>query len=273
MAINPLRKFGVLLMSDLMHTYPVLKIFEHGPGVKSFYFQKMIEVKAGQFINLWTPGVDEKPYSVSAILGDMIEISVKAFGPFSRDLLKREVGAYLGVRGHFGRGFTLHDQALLIGGGIGIAPLRILSQELLKQGMRFVNLLGAAVDYEIIFADDFEKSAKTYFMTDDGSKGKKGLVTKDLLSIIEQEKIEFIYAAGPESMFVKIKELIDPLNIPYEFCLERYMKCGIGICGQCCLDGSGIRLCVEGPVLTKDDLSLVTELGLPHRDASGRRIA
>ena len=260
-------------MSDLMHTYPIRKIVEHGPGVKSFYFEQPFDIKAGQFINLWTPGVDEKPYSVSAIVDDYIEISVKVFGPFSKDLMTRQVGEYLGIRGPFGNGFTLHNQALLIGGGIGIAPLRILSMELQKHHLRHVNLLGAAVGYEIIFADEFEKAAKTYLMTDDGSKGEQGLVTRHLLEIINKEKIEFIYAAGPEIMFVKVKELIDSLNIPYEFCMERYMKCGIGICGQCCLDGSGIRLCVEGPVLNKEALEQVTELGLPHRDASGRRIA
>jgi len=54
--------------------------------------------------------------------------------------------------------------------------------------------------------------------------------------------------------------------------MERYMKCGIGICGQCVLDGSGIRLCVEGPVLNKEALSGITELGMKHRDASGRRV-
>jgi len=125
----------------------------------------------------------------------------------------------------------------------------------------------------LIFIEDFQKWSKNcYITTDDGSQGKQGLVTEDLLSIIEKEKIEFIYAAGPEIMFVKVKELIDPLDIPYEFCMERYMKCGIGICGQCVLDDSGVRVCVEGPVFNQDELKEVTELGMVHRDASGRRV-
>ena len=267
-----MKKSGVLLMSDMMKTYPIRKIYEHGPGVKSFYFDKDFDVRAGEFVNVWSPGVDEKPYSVSAVVDDLIEVSVKTYGPFSKDLMTKNVGDRLGIRGPFGHGFSLRNNALLIGGGIGIAPLRILVQELTAKGYRFVNLLGAAVDYEIIFASDFEKSGKTYFTTDNGSKGKKGLVTDDLAEIIEKEKIEFIYTAGPEIMYVKVREIIDPLNIPYEFCMERYMKCGLGICGQCCMDGSGIRLCVEGPVLSKEDISQVTELGMKHRDASGRRV-
>ncbi|MEJ2054413.1 MAG: hypothetical protein P8X42_10870, partial [Calditrichaceae bacterium] len=195
-------------MSDFMKTYPIRKIYEHGPGVKSFYFDKIFEVKAGEFVNVWSPGVDEKPYSVSAVIDDMIEVSVKAYGPFSKDLMTKKVGDRLGVRGPFGHGFTLHDNALLIGGGIGIAPLRILAQELTATGYRFVNLLGAAVDYEIIFASDFEKTGRTYFTTD------------DLAEIIEKEKIEFIYTAGPEIMYVKVREIIDSMDSPYEFCME-----------------------------------------------------
>jgi dihydroorotate dehydrogenase electron transfer subunit len=265
-------KSGVLRMSDMMKTYPIRKIIEHGPAVKSFYFDKAFDVRAGEFVNIWLPGVDEKPYSVSAIVDDIIEISVKAYGPFSKNLMTKNVGDRLGIRGPFGHGFSIKNNALLVGGGIGIAPLRILAQELKATGKRFVSLLGAAVDYEIIFASEFEKNSRTYLTTGNGSKGKKGLVTDDLAEIIKKEKIEYIYAAGPEIMFVKVKEIIDPLNIPYEFCMERYMKCGIGICGQCCLDGSGIRLCVEGPVLTKEDIAQITELGLKHRDASGRRV-
>jgi dihydroorotate dehydrogenase electron transfer subunit len=132
--------------------------------------------------------------------------------------------------------------------------------------------MGAATKHEIIFSSWFDESGKAFYTTDDGSLGTKGLVTQLLPKILEKGNIEYIYAAGPEIMFVKVKEIIDPTGIPYEFCMERYMKCGIGICGQCVLDDSGIRLCVEGPVVTKEGLQEVTELGMKHRDASGRRV-
>ena len=259
-------------MSGLMQTFPIRQIIEHSPGVRSFYFKQTFGVCAGQFVNIWLPDVDEKPFSVSKVANGLIEVSVKAYGRFTKELMKAKEGDLLGLRGPFGNGFTLKNNALLIGGGIGIAPLRILADELHQNNKRFVSLFGAAAKHELIFKSDFEKISSCYFYTDDGSFGKKGLVTEDILKIIRNEKIEYIYAAGPEIMFVKVKELIDPLNIPYEFCMERYMKCGIGICGQCVLDDSGVRLCVEGPVLNQDDLKSVTELGKIHRDASGRRI-
>ncbi len=259
-------------MSDFIVSYPIRKIIEHSPIVKSYYFEKVFDVRAGQFINLWIPDIDEKPFSISDATDDLIEISVKAFGPFSQALMKCRTGDMLGIRGPFGNGFSFKNNALLIGGGIGIAPLRILAHQLHRNGYRFACLLGALNASELIFADEFEKTAQCYFTTDDGSKGAKGLVTDNLRDIIEKEKIEYIYAAGPEIMFVKIKELLDVLKLPYEFCMERYMKCGIGICGQCVLDGSGIRLCVEGPVVNHIELEEVTELGMPHRDAAGRRM-
>ena len=259
-------------MSGLMQTFPIKQIVEHGPGVRSFYFEQTFDVRAGQFVNLWLPGVDEKPFSVSAIKDGLIEISIKRYGSFTQKLMQTQTGDLLGLRGPFGNGFTIQNNALFIGGGIGIAPLRLLAEELHQNDKRFVSLFGAATKHELIFTSDFEEISKCYFYTDDGSFGRKGLVTRNLQQIILNEKIEYVYAAGPEIMFVKVKELIDPLNIPYEFCMERYMKCGIGICGQCVLDDSGVRLCVEGPVLNQDDLKGVTELGMVHRDASGRRI-
>lgn len=260
-------------MSDLINTYPIKHIIEHKDGLKSFYFDKPFDAKPGQFINLWIPEVDEKPFSISDLTNDLMEISVKAIGPFTHELMKKMPGEYLGVRGPFGNGFSLNDNCIVIGGGIGIAPLRFLVKALDKSKKRFVTLLGALNQKEIIFKDEFEKITPCYFTTDDGSFGKRGLVTDDLENIIKKEKIEYIYAAGPEQMYLPIIKIAGRLNIPFQITFERYMKCGIGICGQCVMDGSGVRLCVEGPVLTQKEVQDITEIGLPHRDACGRRSA
>jgi len=75
-----------------------------------------------------------------------------------------------------------------------------------------------------------------------------------------------------ESQKSELTKILNNYNLPYEISFERYMKCGIGICGQCTLDGSGIRVCLEGPVLNKEQIVQITEIGSVHRDASGRRI-
>ena len=260
-------------MNDLMQTYPIKKIITHSSDIKSFYFDKKFDVEPGQFINLWLPGVDEKPFSVSDISGNMMEISVKKYGPFTEKLFECKEGAYVGIRGPFGKGiFSLQGDSLIIGGGIGIAPLRYLAHHLSKNDFSFVSLLGALSKDELLFYEDFIKISNCYFTTDDGSFGEKGRVTDILEKIIIDHKIKYIYAAGPEIMYLPLLKIIRSYNIPYEISFERYMKCGIGICGQCTLDGSGIRVCLEGPVLKKEEIDKITEIGSVHRDASGRRI-
>jgi dihydroorotate dehydrogenase electron transfer subunit len=166
----------------------------------------------------------------------------------------------------------MQKDALIIGGGIGIAPLRYLAHRLADENISFTSLFGALSQDELIFHKDFEKISTCYFTTDDGSFGKKGRVTDILAEIIEKHNIKYIYAAGPEVMYLPLLKIINSYNMSYEISFERYMKCGIGICGQCTLDGSGIRVCLEGPVLKNDLVEQISEIGSVHRDASGRRI-
>jgi dihydroorotate dehydrogenase electron transfer subunit len=256
-----------------MRTYPIKRIVKHSETVKSFYFDKIFDAEPGQFINLWLPGVDEKPFSISNIADGEMELSIKKYGVFTTRLFESAPGDYVGIRGPFGRGsFSLRRDALLVGGGIGIAPLRFLAKRLQREKISFVSLLGALSKDELIFRDDFEKISSCYFTTDDGSFGKKGRVTDILAEIIESRNIKYVYAAGPEIMYLPLLKILNRYKMSYEISFERYMKCGIGICGQCTLDGSGIRVCLEGPVLKKELVEQITEIGAVHRDASGRRI-
>ena len=103
------------------------------------------------------------------------------------------------------------------------------------------------------------------------SLGVKGLVTEPVKSVLAQGNIDCIYACGPEGMLVALLDLAEEYDVDCQFALERYMKCGIGLCGSCCLDGPGSRVCVEGPVFSRDQLSRITEFGKPHRGPTGAR--
>jgi dihydroorotate dehydrogenase electron transfer subunit len=252
-----------------MHTYPVVRVVEHGPFLKSFYFQKHFHAEPGQFVNLWIPGVDEKPFSISDMDGELMELSVKAVGPFSRKLMEAKVGDWLGIRGPFGKGFSLERDSIVVGGGIGIAPLRFLRRRLEEKGLKHRVLWGLRTKADLIFPEELGRGAE--LMSEDGSVGGKGLVTERLEQMLERERPQLIYGAGPEPMLLAVLRIAEQRGIPYQLSFERYMKCGIGICGQCCMDGSGIRLCVEGPVLGPSEVAEVTDLGEPHRIASGRR--
>ncbi|MDD5582140.1 MAG: dihydroorotate dehydrogenase electron transfer subunit [Candidatus Marinimicrobia bacterium] len=255
-----------------MKTFPVIDIKHHSAEIKSIYFKQIEpDIYPGQFFNVWLPGVDEKPFSISDVFQGIMEITVKAVGPFTRALVAVERGDFIGLRGPFGTHFTFHHHALLVGGGMGIVPLRYLARMLRQQGFHFEILLGARCEKEIPFQNDFSEWAPTTFVTEDGSLGYQGQVTEYIHEKIRESKLSFIYSAGPEAMLIRVMEEAKKAGLNYEISFERYMKCGIGICGQCVVNGSGIRLCKEGPVLSRNMAETVTEWGIPHRDATGKR--
>jgi dihydroorotate dehydrogenase electron transfer subunit len=105
--------------------------------------------------------------------------------------------------------------------------------------------------------------------TDDGSHGFCGFATELAEKLLKENKYDLVVACGPEIMMKKLSLITEEHQIPSQFSLERYMKCALGICGQCCVDDVGWRICVEGPVFWADQLKLISEFGEYHRDASG----
>ncbi len=258
-------------MAEFMKTYPVIEIKKHNSDLFSLYFEQPFSVRPGQFINLWLPGVEEKPFSVSNTSDGVLELSIKSVGPFTNNLGKVKKGDFLGIRGPFGNGFSLRRRSLLIGGGIGLAPLRFLSETFHRSYNDYFLLIGSKSISDVIFRDKYQNDINCMIVTEDGSSGKRGLVTDFLPEIFRKMKPDLICASGPEKMLLAVREIALKKSIPFELSFERYMKCSIGVCGQCCMDGSGIRLCVEGPILREEHLVHITELGKPHRTASGLR--
>lgn len=261
---------NLVLPSHAMRSLPIQQVATHSAELKSFLFEQTFDVEPGQFVMLWIPGLDEKPFSVSDVRDGMIEITAKAVGPFSRALMDCRPGERLGVRGPFGRGFRPRGRGLVVGGGMGIAPLRYLVHRLERDRASFRVALGARTASEMTFADDFSRYGAE-FATDDGTLGRQCLATSLAARLCAEETFDVIYGCGPEPMLVALKKLVDERGLDCQFSLERHMKCGIGVCGSCCVDGSGICICREGPVLDKAELDQVADFGQPHRDATGAR--
>ncbi len=258
-------------MSEFMKTYPILDILTHAPDLKTFYVPLLDQpVLPGQFVMLWLPGVDEKPFSVSNLQGDRMEITIRAVGPYTQQLFQCQPGQFLGVRGPFGNGFKPVDHTLVVGGGCGVAPVRYLALHLADQGLKHRMVVGARSIQDLMFADYYKQTPQDV-ATDDGSFGHHGYVTDLVRPLLFSGQFKCLAASGPEPLLLALRQLALEAKVPVQLSFERYMKCGIGICGQCCMDGSGIRLCVEGPVLDEAQLAGITELGLPHRDATGQR--
>ncbi len=255
-----------------MRLCQVVEVVTHSPGLKSFSLPLDLRAQPGQFVMLWLPGVDEKPLSISWAGNGLVELTVKAVGPFTHRIMRLAPGDWVGIRGPFGRPFTVQAHSLLVGGGVGAAPLRFLAHVLREHAAPFTFLCGVRTRGELIFERQLQEWG-CLFTSDDGSCGTCGMVTDLLDEVASERPVSMVCASGPEAMLVKVIRWAHDRGIPYEVSLERYMKCGIGLCGSCCLDGSGIRVCTEGPVLTAAEIAHVRELGLPRRDASGQRPA
>jgi dihydroorotate dehydrogenase electron transfer subunit len=236
-------------------------------------FDDEIDAQPGQFIMLWLPGVDEKPMSIAGMAP--LAVSVAKVGPMTMALHALKVGDTIGWRGPFGRPYRLEKDrhALLVAGGYGSAPLYVLAQQALAHGVEVTVTIGARAADELLYADKFEQlGVRVLLSTDDGSRGVKGFVTDAIRSnhpITNHQSPITVYACGPEPMLVALHKLCRERGWRGQLSVERYMKCGFGICGQCALDD--LLVCVDGPVMTLDQLEGKQDFGRWHRGATGRK--
>jgi dihydroorotate dehydrogenase electron transfer subunit len=251
----------------------ISRIVDEAKDIKSFYFEYEMDAKPGQFFLIWLPGVDEKPFGISYQEKGMFGAIICKVGKFTEDLFRKKPGDMVGIRGPYGTSFTIKGKEIaLVAGGYGIAPLSFLADEAMKKGINVHFISGAKTKESLVFCRKNERSCKYMYSTDDGTYGEKGFSTHVLEKLLAEHHIDRVYAVGPERMMHKVVELTDKYSIPCEISLERYMKCGIGICGQCCVDDLGIRMCQEGPVIDKALAKKIIEFGKYKRDATGKKV-
>jgi len=250
------------------------KITVESPKVKSFYLKvNSLETPLpGQFLMVWLPGAEEVPMSVSDAGGGFIRISVSRKGPTTARFHELERGDHLYLRGPFGNGFSLKGRShLLIGGGDGAFPLIYALKVLSNMGKRGLYAVGAKKGSELLFVGEARRLGKLYVATEDGSSGHPGLVSELLGELLAKEKFDSILTCGPERMMYEVVRRGLKEKIPVQASLERYMKCGFGVCGSCVLDPIGVCVCIDGPVFD-GRLLLKTDFGKWKRDPSGVRV-
>jgi dihydroorotate dehydrogenase electron transfer subunit len=252
----------------------ISRIVNEAKDLKTFVFRHKLNAKPGQFIMLWLPGVDEKPFSVSYQDDERFAVTVFKIGSFTEKLFELRPGDKAGIRGPYGNPFTLRGQtAALVGGGCGAAPLGFLADELRKRRVKLYYIIGAKTKECLLFETRMKYAGvKTYFATDDGSKGHHGYTTDVLKKLLKKKKIDMVYTCGPEIMMKIVAEICEKADVPCEISMERHMKCGFGICGQCCIDHSGERVCKEGPVFSGEKIKKIFEFGKYKREASGKKV-
>ena len=220
----------------------------------------------GQFVQIRVDGSPttflRRPFSVNYIDEKTNELwlLIQLVGEGTRRLSEIRPGESLNVILPLGNGFSapqtpLDANLLLIGGGIGIAPLFFLGETLKSMGFKPAFLLGGRTKEYVFQCDDFRKIGKVYVTTEDGSMGEKGYVTHH--SILFEKKADKIYACGPKSMLVAVAKYAKTSGIDCEVSLENLMACGIGAC-LCCVEHTvkgNVCICTEGPVFNINQLT------------------
>ncbi len=266
-----------------MHVPKVLKIkkiLTESKSVKTFIFDwnfndSLLKPEPGQFMMIWN-FEDEKPMSISKIdfENNEIGISIKNIGSFTNALHQLNNGDKVGIRGPYGHGFEFNDfkKILAIGGGIGMAPIASFTEFAIKNNLDVDVISAATTSNELLYEDRLnDAGANVFTCTDDGSCGFKGFATHRMEDLLQNNVYDLIVTCGPEIMMKGVVELANKHNISVQISMERWMKCALGVCGQCCVDDSGWRICKEGPVFWADDLNNIKEFAKYKRDSSGIR--
>ena len=223
------------------------------------------EMLPGQFVEV---RVDETP---SVLLRRPISIHyydkkanelgllVQLVGNGTRWMATLKAGDVLNVVLPLGYGFTLPAdntvRPLLVGGGVGVAPLLYLGMKLKEMGITPTFLLGSRTENELMQIAEFEKVGRVFITTENGAVGEQGYVTQH--SVLAREQFDQVYTCGPKPMMVAVARWAKGAGVVCEVSLENKMACGVGAC-LCCVEDTkegNVCVCKEGPVFSIDKLS------------------
>lgn len=211
------------------------------PGVK--------EILAGQYISILCENLTmRRPFSVANFENSIITVLIKKRGKGTEYILSLKQGENIEFSAPLGNGFKIENKkTLLIGAGIGIAPLFYLDKELKAIGAKTYLAAGFLGVNDIIDGADFTS-------TDDGSSGNKGSICDYLEKLIEEFKPEKIVSCAPHPVLKIVAMTAQKHNIDCDVCMEKVMACGIGVCRGCVIkvkkDGiiQNATVCKDGPV-------------------------
>jgi len=230
--------------------------------------------KPGQFVNLRIDGRDDlllrRPFSVAMTrpLKSLLEIVYRVVGQGTRSMTELSRGEKVDLMGPLGTGFHLPEKpmnCLLLGGGVGVAPLWGLAAQLSKKKNKVIALLGFRSSDRVFGEDIFRRHhVETIVTTDDGSYGLKGFVSDHVEEVLKHP-LDHAYVCGPDSMLKAVLPKIRRAGIKGEVSLEERMGCGYGVCLSCVANilEDGVvekkRICTEGPVFDLEHLVLSNE--------------
>ena len=225
--------------------------------IKLTHENTLPEMLPGQFVEVRVDGSPStflrRPISINFVDRENNELwlLVATVGDGTKQLAKLKFGDVLNCVLPLGNGFTPAKQGekvLLVGGGVGVAPLLYMGAEMKRQGIEPTFLLGARTANDLLMLPIFNKYGRAYVTTEDGSMGEKGFVTNH--SILNQEHFDRISTCGPTPMMKAVARYARQNNVDCEASLENLMACGLGAC-LCCVEKTteaNLCVCKDGPV-------------------------
>lgn len=225
----------------------------------------LVDIQAGQFLSINVEKSKDvflrRPFSIHDVdhENDTLDVLIKAVGPGSSALQQIECGDSVDTIYPLGNSFTLPkagQKVLLVGGGVGIAPMLYLAKKIKPITDDINILLGSRAGKDQILLDRYEKLGTVLTTTEDGTVGEKGYVTDHSFMKEELDSVDMIYCCGPEPMMKSIAKLAKEKNVTCEVSLENMMGCGFGVCLCCVTDTQKGHKCVcsDGPIFNINDL-------------------
>lgn len=227
--------------------------------------KRLPEIDPGQFVQI-EAGTSKttylrRPISVNFVDYDtnLLWLLIRKAGDGTRQIASARIGETINIILPLGKGFSIPEKAdgrrfLLVGGGVGVAPLLYLGRKLKDAGLQPEFLIGARSASDLLLIDYFKGLGHVYISTEDGSEGQEGFVTANTAL---NNKFDMIYCCGPMPMMKAVAAIAKSKSIMCEVSLENKMACGLGAC-LCCVekksDGHNVCVCTEGPVFNTNEL-------------------
>ena len=257
------------------------KVVQETPNIKTFFLkpEKPIPFRTGQFVELTVPGLGEAPFtpSSSPAVADKMEVTIMKAGTVTDRLHSLEAGAQLGVRGPYGKGYPMDQfygkELLILGGGVGLAPLRSLMYQIFEDMDKFTRVMllyGAKSPADMVYPGQLEEWAKrdkklevlvTVDGADNGWTGNVGVVTTLLPKVkLNLDNTVAVVCGPPIMMKFGTLELVQTglKKDRIYLSMEKNMSCGLGKCGHCRL--GPYYICEDGPVFTYDKIEAIAGL-------------
>ncbi len=241
-----------------------IRLHDHYVLLKLTSTEELPEMLPGQFAEIRVDGSSttflRRPISINYVDRRKNELwfLIQLVGDGTRRLGEAKAGDRINAVLPLGNGFTMpqtpSDKLLLIGGGVGTAPMLYLGEQLAKNGSRPIFLLGARSHQDLLQLEQFAQYGEVYVTTEDGSQGERGYVTQH--SVLDKKNFEMIYTCGPKPMMMAVAKYAKSKGIECEVSLENTMACGIGAC-LCCVENTTeghLCVCKDGPVFNINKL-------------------